>query len=381
VDFSLSPETVALRDQVRAVLAAHDAEEAVRLAHESGTNIAPALYRALGASGVIARSVVGIGAGDPIDSWVTLSELEKAALPYDALAMAMSAAAVVNLVGTDRQKERVLPGILAGESLVCFGLTEPDVGSDLPAVATRSQRVEDGWVISGTKMWTTMAHVADWCLLLTRSDPSAPPYRGYTFFLLPMSTPGITIEPIWTMSTERSNTMFLDGVRVADDWVLGEPEEGWATLGVMLSFERGMANTGFGIPLLRRAVAWAQEAGRMGDRQLRDELAQIAIENEVAKLLTQRTVWLAASGAQGPAAVAGSVAKIFATEAYQRAAAALQSFAGPDALLAFDEPGAAADGWIDYDARHSVPQTLQGGTSEINRNNIAERGLGLPRAR
>jgi alkylation response protein AidB-like acyl-CoA dehydrogenase len=320
VDFSLSPETVALRDEVRSVLAAHDSEEAVRLAHESGTNVAPELYRALGERGVIARSVVGIGAGDPIDSWVTLSELEKAALPYDALAMAMSAAAMINIVGTDLQKERVLPGLLAGESLVCFGLTEPDVGSDLPAVATRSQRVEGGWVINGTKMWTTMAHVADWCLLLTRSDPAAPPYRGYTFFLLPMSTPGITIEPIWTMSTERSNTMFLDGVRVGDEWVLGEPEEGWQTLGVMLSFERGMANTGFGIPLLRRAVAWAHETGRMEDRLLRDELAQIAIENEVAKLLTQRTVWLAASGAQGPAAVAGSVAKIFATEAYQRAA-------------------------------------------------------------
>ncbi len=382
MDFALSAEAVALRDEVRAVIAAHFREEVVHEAHVSGTNVAPALYRVLGERGIIARSVVGIGTGDPMNCWVTLNELERAAVPYDAMAMAMTAAAVVNIAGTEHQKAQVLPGILAGEAYACFGLTEPDAGSDLSAVATRSQRsAADGWVINGAKMWTTMAHVADWCLLLTRSDPTAQPYRGYTFFLLPMSSPGITIEPIRTMSTERSNTVFLDDVPVGDEWVLGEPDEGWRTLALMLTFERGMSNTGFGVPLLRRAVAWASETGRLDDPFVRDELARVAIDNEVGKLLTQRTVWLSASGAQDGAAVAGSVAKIFATEAYQRAAAALQSAAGPTGLLGFDEPGAAADGWIDYDARHSVPQTLQGGTSEINRNNIAERGIGLPRAR
>ena len=382
MDFSLSADTVALRDEVRAVIAAHLRDDVLHDAHASGTNIAPDLYRALGEQGIIARSVVGIGTGNAMDCWVTLSELERAGVPYDALAIAMTAAAVVNIAGTDRQKEQVLPGILAGEAFACFGLTEPDVGSDLRSVATRSQRADSGgWVINGTKVWTTMAHVADWCLLLTRSDPTAQSYRGFTFFLLPMSSPGITVEPIWTMSTERSNTVFLDDVPVGDEWVLGEPEEGWRTLGVLLSFERGMSNTGFGVPLLRRALAWAGETGRIDDPIVRDELARVAIDNEVGKLLTQRTVWLNASGARDAAAVAGSVAKIFATEAYQRAAASLQSAAAPAGLLGFGEPGAAAGGWIDYDARHSVPQTLQGGTSEINRNNIAERGIGFPRAR
>jgi alkylation response protein AidB-like acyl-CoA dehydrogenase len=148
----------------------------------------------------------------------------------------------------------------------------------------------------------------------------------------------------------------------------------------MLGFERGMGNTGFGVPLLTRAVGWAHETGTIDDSHVRDALARVAIDNEVAKLLTQRTVWLAQQGGSAHA-VAGSVAKIFATESYQKAASALQALAAPFSLLGFDERDAAADGYLDHDARHSVPQTLQGGTSEINRNNIAERGLGLPRAR
>jgi alkylation response protein AidB-like acyl-CoA dehydrogenase len=108
-------------------------------------------------------------------------------------------------------------------------------------------------------------------------------------------------------------------------------------------------------------------------------MARVAIDNEVSRLLTQRTVWRAAQGEL--AGVEGSIAKVFATEAYQRAAQAFQSAAGPAGMLGFNEPVAAASGWIDHDARHSIPQTLQGGTSEINRNNIAERHLGLPRTR
>lgn len=381
MDFSLDESTQALRAEVRELIARYVTDEERHRAHETGTNICPPLYRALGDRGVIARGVVGINAGDPIDSWVVLSELEKAMVPYDALAMSMVTAAVVNIVGTEHQKERVLPGIFAGETLTCFGLTEPGGGSDLPAITTRSRRAEGGgWLISGAKMWTTMAHVADYCLLLTRSNPEAPRYAGYTFFLMPMNSPGISIDPIWTMSTERSNAMFLDEVPVGDEWVLGEADEGWKALGVMLQFERGLGNTGFGVPLLRRAVAWARKEGRLSDPLLRDELARIAIENEICKLLTQRTVYLAPRDGRA-AAVAGSTAKVFATEAYQRAAGALQSYFGAEALLGFDEPGAVADGWLDHDVRHSVPQTFQGGTSEINRNNIAERGLGLPRSR
>ena len=148
----------------------------------------------------------------------------------------------------------------------------------------------------------------------------------------------------------------------------------------MLGVERGVGNTAFGVPLLRRAVEWADAAGRRDDPEVRALLGRIAAENEVTKLLTQRSIWLSRRGGAG-SATAGSEAKVFATDHYQQLAGQLQAMAAPESLLGLDEPGAAAGGWVDYDLRHSVPQTIQGGTSEINRNNIAERGLGLPRAR
>jgi alkylation response protein AidB-like acyl-CoA dehydrogenase len=379
VDFALSDDLVELRALIRRIIAEHVTPEDVHRSHETGTNLCWPLHRALGEHGLLARAVPGIGTGDPIELWLITNELELASVPYDASAMVVAVAAVVARLGTEDQKRRILPGLLAGESLVCLGLTEPDGGSDLPAVKTRARRVDGGWVVNGAKMWTTMAHVADWVLLLTRSDPEAPRPQGYTMFMMPMDLPGITVDPVWTIGTERSNATFYDDVVVSDDWVLGRPHEGWRTLGVMLSFERGLSNTNAAVPLLRRFAAWADEVGLVEDPLVRDRMAQVAIDNEVAKLLTQRTVWMAATGALP--GTEGSIAKVFATEAYQRAARWFQAAAGPAGLLGFGEPGAAADGWIDHDVRHSVPQTLQGGTSEINRNNIAERHLGLPRAR
>ena len=380
MNFELPPSCLELREEVRAVIAEAVTEEHVRTAHETGTNSCLPLHRALGARGLIERAVTGLGTGEPIDAWVVMNELETAAVPHDAVTMVMAAAAVINKVGTDLQKRELLPGLLAGDKVVCFGLTEPNVGSDLPAISTRSTQDGDEWVINGAKMWTTMSHVADWCLLLTRSDPAAERYQGYTFFFLPMHLPGISIEPIWTMGAERSNAVFFDGVRVSSRYILGEPQRGWATLSVMLSLERGVGGTGYGVPLVRRAAAWALESGAIDDPFVRDALARTAIDNEVTRLLTQRTIWLANNGAPN-AAVAGSTAKVFASEAYQRNAGALQDLLSPASLLGMDEPDGAAGGWLDYDVRHAVPQTLQGGTSEINRNNIAERGLGLPRAR
>jgi alkylation response protein AidB-like acyl-CoA dehydrogenase len=197
--------------------------------------------------------------------------------------------------------------------------------------------------------------------------------------MIPMDRPGITIDPIWTVSTERSNATFYDDVRVDDDAVVGEVNDGWAVMSLMLGFERGMASTGQLTPLLRRFHRWAIDSGEIADPMHREHMAQVAIDAQVAELLTQRTVWTAATGR--PPGTEGSMAKVFATEAYQRHARWAQAAAGPAGLLGLGVEGAAAGGWIDHDVRHSIPMTLQGGTSEINRNNIAERHLGLPRSR
>jgi alkylation response protein AidB-like acyl-CoA dehydrogenase len=199
-------------------------------------------------------------------------------------------------------------------------------------------------------------------------------------FILPMSTPGITVDPVHTMATERTNATYYDDVRVGDEAVLGAVNEGWRTMMVALSFERGvMGGTNTVVPLLRHFHGWAVESGVIASPVARERLARSVIDAHVATLLTLRSAWIAASG--GSAGLEGSMAKVFSTESYQRAARWCQEMAAPTGLLRFHQPGAAAGGFVDYDARHAPVTTIYGGTTEINRNNIAERHLGLPKAR
>lgn len=380
MNFSLTPEAQAYRATVRRIIAEAVTPEAIDRMHSTGTFDVPELTQALAREGLLERAVPGRGGGDPIELWLLFSELEKAGAPYDGISVALMVAGVINAVGTEEQKERIIPTITSGQALVCMGYSEPDSGSDVAAATTRAVRDGDEWVIDGAKMWTTMAHEATWLILLTRTNTEVAKHRGLTMFILPMDTPGITVAPVHTMGTERTNATWYDGVRVGDDAVLGDVDGGWRTMTVALAFERGvMGGTNAGVPLLRHFRAWADEVGLLDDPTVRDHIARTAIDNQVAALLTMRAAWIAATG--GLPGLEGSMVKVFATEAYQRAARAFQEAAGPEGLLQFHEPGAAADGFVDYDARHSPVTTIYGGTSEINRNNIAERHLRLPKAR
>jgi alkylation response protein AidB-like acyl-CoA dehydrogenase len=379
VDFSLSPDALAFRQVVRDVIADTVTPAAIDTMHSSGTFDLPELNRALAARGLLERAVPGLGKGDPIELWLLFNELEKAGAPFDGLAINLMIAGVVNAVGTDEQKQRIIPSIVSGEANVCMGYSEPDHGSDVAAITTRAVRDGDEWVINGAKMWTTMAHQATWLILLTRTNTEVPKHRGLTMFILPMATPGITVEPVHTMATERTNATFYEDVRVGDEAVLGDVDGGWRTMTVALAFERGvMGGTNAGVPLLRHFSHWAASTGMIADPRVRERMARTAIDNHVATLLTQRSAWIAASG--GLPGLEGSITKLFATEAYQRAARAFQELAGASGLLQFHEPGAAAGGFVDYDARHSPVTTIYGGTSEIQRNNIAQRHLRLPRS-
>ncbi len=386
MDFAHSEGATAYRDRVRAIVEATVTPEIVDRMHTSGTFFSRELYSALAADGLIKGAIPGLGAGDPVELWLLFSELEKAGAPYDGISLALMVAGVVATVGTDEQKARILPSIIEGRSVVCMGYSEPDNGSDVANATTRAVRDGDQWVINGAKMWTTMAHEADWLILLTRTDPDVPKHKGLTMFILPMSTPGISIEPVHTMATERTNATFYDDVRVGDEAVLGAVNHGWNTMTVALAFERGvMGGTAGAVSMLRHFLRWA--AATLGpdgvrlidDPIIRERLVRIAIDNEVAQLLTQRCATMAARG--DLPGLEGSMAKVFSTEAYQKGSRMLLEASGPAGLLQFHQPGAAADGWIDYDARHSPVTTIYGGTSEINRNNIAERHLGLPKSR
>ena len=380
MDFSLTDENLAYRERVRSVIAETVTPEVIDLMHTSGTFDAPALNRALGREGILEGAVPGLGKGDPIELWLLFSELEKAGAPYDGLAISLMIAGVVNAVGTEEQRERILPSILSGEALVCMGYSEPDFGSDVASAKTRAIRDGDEWVINGAKMWTTMAHEARWLILLTRTNLDVPKHKGLTMFIMPMDTPGITVDPVHTMGTERTNATYYDDVRVGDDAVLGAVDEGWRTMTVALAFERGvMGGTTAAMPLLNHFHDWASETGVLDQPIARERMARAVIDMQVAALLTQRSAWIAASG--GLPGVEGSMTKVFAPEAYQRISKWFQESAGPAGLLQFHEPGAAGEGFVEYDARHTPVVTIYGGTSEIQRNNIAEHRLGLPKAR
>ena len=386
MDFSLSPGAVEFRAEVKAFIVDHLTTEVVDQMHATGTFNDKAFNAALADAGLLAGAVPGYGDRDPIELYILFNELEKAGAPYDGLAVTMLVAGVVNAVGTDFHRSRVLGKLLTGRFNCCLGYSEPDHGSDVASITTKAVRDGDEWVITGQKMWTTMAHVSDWVILLTRTNPDVPRHKGLTMFLVPMDTPGIEIQPVPTMATERTNATFYDGVRVGDEWRLGEVDGGWAVMGVALAFERGvMGGTNPAVPLLRHVRDWAGGAASpdggtmLQDPLLRERLARTAIANQVSQLLTLRAAWIAATG--GLPGLEGSMAKLYATGRYQQAVGWFQEMAGAEGLLGFDADGAAADGWIDYDARHAPVTTIYGGTTEINRNNVAERHLGLPRDR
>jgi len=386
MDFSLSPRAAEFRTEVMAFLDSHLTGEVIGTMHRTGTFNDKHFNAAMADAGLLAGAVPGYGDRDPIELYVLFNELEKAGAPYDGLAVTMLVAGVINAVGTDFHREQVLDRLLTGRFNCCLGYSEPDHGSDVAAITTRAVQDGDEWVVNGQKMWTTMAHEADWVILLTRTDPDVPKHKGLTMFLVPMDTPGIEVQPVPTMASERTNATFYDEVRIGDEWRLGDVNGGWSVMGVALAFERGvMGGTNPAVPLLRHVRGWATDApspdgGNMiDDPLLRERIARTAIANQVSQLLTLRAAWIAATG--GLPGLEGSMAKLYATDRYRQAVGWFQQMAGADGLLGFGTDGAAADGWIDYDARHSPVTTIYGGTTEINRNNVAERHLGLPRAR
>jgi alkylation response protein AidB-like acyl-CoA dehydrogenase len=378
VDFTLSPTAEALRAEVRAFAAEHVTPAILERARSTGTLHDWGLHRALAERGWLAAGLPVTAGGqerDPVELAMFFSELEKAHAPIDGLATTMIVAGVLQQIGTEFQRDTVIPKLLSGEAICCLGYSEPDSGSDVAAATTRATRDGDDWVIDGQKVFTSLAHEASWVILLTRTNPHVPKHRGLTMFLVPMDTPGVEVAPIWTMGPERTNSTYYHEVRIPDRWRLGEVDGGWQVMLVALAYERGvMGGTSKGFALWDAAVDCARELGRLDDPTVRETLSRLAIDNEVCELLTMRTAWVASSGALP--GVEGSITKLFASEAYQRAAERLGDLAGP---LGVWQRGPAAR--LEEARRHAPVMTIYGGTSEIQRNGIAERRLGLPRAR
>ena len=374
-----------LRREVRAFLAEHLTPQLEERIYTSGVSHDDAFARALGERNWIAPEWPREGF-DPLDraaAAVLIDELTRADAPIYAVVTSKMVARVIRAVGADELQATVVPGVVRGEVTIALGMSEPEAGSDVAAVQTRARPVDGGWVIDGQKMFTTNAQLTDYVFLLARTDPASDQHRGLTTFLVPLDCDGVEVQAVGTVSGERTNITFYSEVFVEDRWRISEPGEGWRSLMLALQDEHSAPFSPHLDRLLGDVEAWAAEPDDAGvaplDREdVRLRLVEAATDLEVAKLLDARSSWMEANG-EIPV-VEGPMSKLFSTEALVRRAEGLAALVGPDALRSRGEASAVRDGRIEHTLRFSLGTAIYAGTSEIQRNIIAQRRCGLPRS-
>jgi alkylation response protein AidB-like acyl-CoA dehydrogenase len=288
--------------------------------------------------------------------------------------------------GTEEQKQRHLQKILAADEIWCQGFSEPNAGSDLAALKTRAVLDGDDFVINGQKVWTSFARYADWCMLLVRTDPDAPKHQGITFVLADMHSPGVTVRPLKQINGDDDfNEVFFEDVRVPRKNVIGEINAGWeiAITTLMheratLTFSRQLQSRIALTDMLGLARHWPRN-GRpaTADPLVRQQLAQALIESDVIKYTAYRSLTKTMrGGVPGPE---GSIEKLFWSEMYQRMLETALAIEGPYAQLVTGSPRVPDGGQWPHLMLYSRGRTIAAGSSEIQRNIIAERVLGLPR--
>jgi alkylation response protein AidB-like acyl-CoA dehydrogenase len=279
--------------------------------------------------------------------------------------------------GTEEQKRRYLPKILSAEEIWCQGFSEPGAGSDLASVSTRAEQRDGVFVVNGQKVWSSFAHLADWCILLARGDAESEGHAGLTYLIVDMHAPGVEVRPLRQLTGESEfNEIFFTDVEVPAESLVGAVGEGWTVAMTTLLHERGtlgFALTGVLEVAMRKLVALTRARG-VDDPLLLDRVAREWIELQALKLTNYRGLTqLMRTGIPGPE---GSVAKLHWSESNQRLTKLALEILGEEAQVR------SADGadW-QYQQLRSRGNTIEAGTSEILRNIVAERVLGLPRGR
>ncbi len=283
--------------------------------------------------------------------------------------------------GTPAQQARFLPPMAAGTVLWTQGFSEPDAGSDLAAVRTRAEPHALGYVVRGQKIWTSYADApADWCFLLARTATTARRHDGLSILLVDMRSPGVTVRPIDTMAGPHEfNEVFFDDVVVPADCLLGRPGQGWEIVTAGLTFERvGVARYARAGRVIELLVEHVRATGRSGEPAVRRTLAELRVRYEAARLLSYRAISLQAQG-EVPT-VEASIARLHNTQLEQAVGHAGLELLGLPGLLTHHADDAPLGGLVWRQWVRNVPTTIAAGTLEIQKNIIARRGLGLPRA-
>jgi alkylation response protein AidB-like acyl-CoA dehydrogenase len=378
MDLTLSAEEEAFRDELRGWLDVHNPgrePEGDDPAFEFRRAWQRTLFDA-GWTGVSWPREYGGRGATLIEQAIFNEEMVRAKAPplANVLGIAMGGPTVI-AHGTEEQRERFLQPILSAEEIWCQGFSEPESGSDLASLKTRAVRDGGEWVVTGQKVWTTFAHQAKWCMLVARTDSDAPKHKGLTYFLMDMEQDAVQVRPLRQITGEAEfNELFLEEARIPDENIVGGEGNGWNVAITTLMHER--ATLAFGLQVqvkisYRALVAWARENDALDDPMVRDRLGQLWIESEVLRLnayrgLTQTMKY----GVPGPE---GSLGKWHWSEVNQSLTELALDIAGPRAVTTLDP-------WT-YRYLRARANSIEGGTTEILKNIVAERVLGLPRLR
>jgi alkylation response protein AidB-like acyl-CoA dehydrogenase len=397
VDFSLTPAQEAFRERVRSWLEQSIPRDWVRRATGSSEVPRPEAYQLLrewqrrlydaGFIGLTWPKEYGGQGLTFVEEMILHQEMAflKAPPILNVLGVGMAGPTIV-AYGTEEQKRRYPARILSAEEIWCQGYSEPNAGSDLASLQTRAVRDGDHWIINGQKVWTSLAHIADWMMLLARTDPDAPKHKGITYFLLDMKLPGVTVKPLRQITGDAEfNEVFFDNVRVHESQVLGGVNNGWPVGLTTLMYER--LALGFGLQLRLRIaldglVDMARHVEKGGrpttkDAILRQKIAQLWIETESLKYTGARAVTKLLRGElPGPEASAG---KMVWVDVHQRLQELAMDIQGPYAQLVAGSDRAIENGVWQYSFLRSRANSIEGGTTEIQKNIIGERVLGLPK--
>src|SRR3954465_3336923 len=377
MDLTFTDQETAFRDELRQWLASNpagDSPEDEDSQYAWRTDWQRRLHEG-GWAGVHWPTEYGGGGGSVRGTAIFFEEMGKAGAPLPANVLGLLLAGPTIMIwGSDEQKERYLPPILSADEIWCQGFSEPDAGSDLAGLKTRAVKDGDDWVITGQKVWTSGAQYSKWCMLVARTDFDAPKHKGLSYFLLDMEQPGVQVVPLKQITGDPEfNELFIEEARVPAENLLGGEGNGWKVALTTLMNER--AGLGFFLQVRLRQMVdeLYEEAGRTGaldDPRVADALADLHIRTEILRL----TAWRGLSvieqyGQPGPE---GSLVKWLWSETNQMLTQLAPSIVGPDALPGGNRRALAL--------RRARGNTIEGGTTEILKNIVAERVLGLPRA-
>lgn len=386
MDFSvveLSAEDAAFRDRLRAFLADAVTDEVRRRDRETGENFDEGVHLALGAEGYLASDwkEESDGGFSAVRRRIFDLEIGRAHTPWFHWGTTAMVAHKVEQFGSPDLAQEVIPGVLSGHIRLCLGYTEPEGGSDVATCKTRAVRDGAGWIINGSKMFTSNAQNAKYVFLLTNTDPDGPKHKNLTMFLVPLDSPGIEIQPIRTIDGDRTNIVYYSDVRVDDKYRIGEINGGWTVLREALDVEHGtferdpeglqrIAVMSEQATLMAEAIdriaALAAEAGPDGRRLLDDESVAYRLGRGVARL-------------EAALSTPGMFGRVANAQAMRDVSTDLMDLLGAASALPVGASRAVDDGAAEYVFRLALPTGIYGGTLEVFRNMIAQHALGLGR--